>query len=91
METEHEVVVEIYDGIALSMKCVPCRVRLPIRPERSASRLVDLNEMAREHAAEARRDAEAALDRVRREVANWPPADFWHRDAILRAIAGERS
>lgn len=55
----HEVVVEIYDGIALSMKCIPCRARIPIRPERAAARLVDLAEQAREHTG-----AVARLDRA---------------------------
>ena len=48
-DNSHELVVELYDGIALSMKCVPCRVRIPIRPERAAAQLTELNYLAREH------------------------------------------
>lgn len=46
----HEIVVEVYDGIALSMKCIPCRARIPVRPERAAAQLAELNYLAREHA-----------------------------------------
>lgn len=49
VKANHEIVVEIYDGIALSMKCIPCRARIPIRPERAAAGLVDLNELGRGH------------------------------------------
>ena len=32
--------------------------------------------------------ANSALRRVVAEVYDWPAADFWHRDAILRALGG---
>lgn len=38
--------------------------------------------------AEANAAERGALDRVRAEIHDWPAADFWHRDAILRALRG---
>lgn len=34
------------------------------------------------------KDAEAAIRRVAAEIDDWPAADLWHRDAIIKAIGG---
>lgn len=45
----HDVVVEVYDGVDISMRCIPCRERIAIKPESAAASLHELQRLANDH------------------------------------------
>lgn len=45
----HEVVIEVYEGIAIGMRCATCKERITVRPERAAISLTDAIELNNQH------------------------------------------
>lgn len=53
----HEVVVEVYDNIAIGMRCCTCHERIPVRPEGAAITVAEAIRLVTEH-----QSAVAAID-----------------------------